>query len=88
MHVFLAFRVESDPFAEIGGFVVTEQHRGRGIGRLLLVAAEDWAKNHGIKKLRVRTRSTRLDAQVFYERLGFSQTKEQPVLDKSIEPNA
>jgi len=30
VHAFLAFRVESDPFAEIGGFIVTEEFRGRG----------------------------------------------------------
>ena len=87
MHVFVALRVESDTFAELGGFVVTEQHRGRGIGRSLLVAGEGWVRRRGIKKLRVRTRSTRRDAQAFYEQLGFSQTKEQQVLDKPIEPS-
>jgi len=85
VHVFLALRVESDPFAELGGFVVTERRRGRGVGRSLLETVEYWAGRQGAKKLRVRTRSTRRDAQAFYERLGFTQSKEQHVYDKSIE---
>ena len=28
IHVFVALRIESDPFAEIGGFVVSEDFRG------------------------------------------------------------
>ncbi|MGB5986683.1 MAG: GNAT family N-acetyltransferase [Desulfobacterales bacterium] len=83
VHVFLALRVESDSFAEVGGFVVSEQYRGRGIGRALLVAAEDWVRRRGIVKLRVRSHSTRREAHAFYEQLGFSMTKEQHVFDKS-----
>ena len=74
--------------SELGGFVVTEQYRGRGIGRALLMAAEGWVRSLGIKKLRVRVRSTRHDAQAFHQRLGFSRTKDQQVLDKRIEPSA
>lgn len=84
LHVFLAIRVESDPFAELGGFVVAKKHRRRGAGRRLLEAAEDWAVSHGVAKLRVRSRSSRLDARVFYENLGFSITKEQKVFDKLL----
>ncbi len=84
IHVFLALRIESDSFAELGGFVVTERLRSRGIGRALLEVAEKWVERQGIKKLRVRTRSTRRDAQAFYEKLGFSLTKQQHVYDKPV----
>jgi len=88
LHVFLAFRVESDPFAEIGGFVVNEEFRRRGIGRSLLAAAEEWAIQRGIKKLRVRSRSNRTDTHTFYKRLGFSQSKQQHVFDQSLKTDA
>ncbi len=84
VHVFLALRVESDPFAELGGFVVSASHRRRGIGRRLLAAAEDWTAGRGVTKLRVRSRLEREDARAFYENLGFSVTKEQRVYDKSL----
>ncbi len=88
VHVFLAFRVESDQFAEIGGFVVTEEFRRRGIGRCLLAAAEEWVIQSGITKLRIRSRSSREDTRTFYERLGFSKSKQQHVFDKSLKTDA
>lgn len=84
VHVFLALRIESDRFAELGGFVVNENHRNRGIGRMLLRAAEEWVVDRGVAKLRVRSRSTRQDAHAFYERLGFRSTKQQHVFDKPM----
>ena len=84
VHVFIALRVESAPFAEIGGFVVDEEYRGKGIGARLLDAAETWTRQNGILKLRVRSQSHRLDAHRFYERFGFSKSKEQFVYDKPI----
>jgi len=88
IHVFMALRVESDAFAELGGFVVGKRHRGRGIGRRLLAAAEKWASRKGLEKLRVRSRSDRVEAGVFYERLGFSPSKEQRVFDKVLKREA
>ncbi|MCG8460087.1 MAG: GNAT family N-acetyltransferase [Holophagales bacterium] len=86
IHVFLAHRVESGPFAEIGGFVVSEGHRGQGVGTELLAGAEDWVAERGVSRLRVRTRADRDGAQAFYSRRGFSTTKSQRVLDKRVEP--
>ena len=88
VHVFLAFRVESDPFAEIGGFVVTKEFRRRGIGRCLLAAVEEWVIQSGISKLRVRCRSDRVDTHTFYKRLDFSKLKKQHVFDKSLKADA
>jgi len=88
VHAFLAFRVESDPFAEIGGFVVTKELRRQGIGRCLLAAVEEWVIQSGITKLRVRSRSNRVDTHTFFERLGFSKSKQQHVFDKSLKTDA
>ena len=84
-HVFVEQRVESDPFAEIGGFVVAQSHRRHGIGRLLLQAAEKWASESGVSKLRVRSRLNRNDAHRFYEESGFTIYKEQRVFEKPLE---
>jgi GNAT superfamily N-acetyltransferase len=86
VHVFKTLRVESNAFSELGGFVVDEHHRGQGIGRMLLGAAEEWALARGLPKLRVRTRSGRAEAHAFYEQRGFSLKKEQYVYDKSLGP--
>ncbi len=86
IHIFVAHRLESDSYAELGGFVVAENQRGRGIGRSLLLAAEHWIREQGLAKLRIRTRSERAEANVFYKRLGFKLSKEQHVFDKKLDP--
>ncbi len=84
VHVFKALRMGTQAFAEIGGLIVSAEHRRRGIGRRLLAATEKWAARRGMAKLRVRPRSSRSDANRFYKRAGFSKSKEQLVLDKAL----
>ncbi|MEM7355073.1 MAG: GNAT family N-acetyltransferase [Acidobacteriota bacterium] len=79
IHVFGALRLESDPFAELGGLVVAAAQRRRGIGRLLCESARDWAQQRGYGALRVRTRIEREEAHKFYRRLGFRSAKIQRV---------
>src|ERR1700736_1115963 len=45
--VYLFRTVELDSSAEISGLVVDQQVRSRGIGKVLLDAAEEWARSHG-----------------------------------------
>jgi GNAT superfamily N-acetyltransferase len=85
IHVFGARRVESEPFAELGGLVVREGHRGRGIGRRLVEAARRWAAVRGFSTLRVRTSVVREEAHRFYRGLGFELAKRQSVFSRALE---
>ena len=75
---------QSPPFAEIGGLVVDEAARGKGIGRLLVEAAVRWAAEQGYGKVRVRSNVVREDAHRFYEREGFRRVKTQAVFDLKL----
>ncbi|HTB96185.1 MAG TPA: GNAT family N-acetyltransferase [Terracidiphilus sp.] len=77
-------RLQSAPFALIGGLVVREGSRSLGIGRLLCAAAEQWARERGLKKVRVTSRTTRDDAHRFYLRNGFEVTKTSKVFEKLL----
>lgn len=84
IHVFGAARVESEPFAEIGGFVVDAGCRGSGIGAALLAAAERWALERGYEVMRVRSNVARADARRFYEKHRYRVAKEQTVFVKPL----
>jgi GNAT superfamily N-acetyltransferase len=86
VHVFIAERVESDPFGELGGLVVSQDHRRTGVGRVLVARAEGWCRRRGIGVLRVRTNVVRADAHGFYERLDFKGVKTQAIFEKTVVP--
>ena len=55
----------------IEGVRVSSRHRGQRIGELLMRAAIDRSRELGCGLVQLTTDRTRLDAQRFYERLGF-----------------
>jgi predicted N-acetyltransferase YhbS len=75
-------RLQSAPFALIGGLVVAEGARGQGIGRELCRFAEQWSQRHGVAGIRVTSRSTRVDAHRFYMRDGYRVVKTSLVFEK------
>jgi N-acetylglutamate synthase-like GNAT family acetyltransferase len=85
VHVFAAPRIESALFAELGGLVVAADQRRRGIGGLLIEAAEESARRLAAKKLRIRSRVEREPAHRFFERLGFETVKTQQVYEKLLQ---
>lgn len=50
---------------------VVETERGRGIGRRLMHACEDWVKARDIPKIQLMVRSTNERVVAFYEDLGY-----------------
>jgi GNAT superfamily N-acetyltransferase len=84
VHVFVSLRLESEPFAEIGGLVVGAASRGGGVGVAMVRCAEAWARGRGLARLRVRSNVIRERAHRFYERVGFARLKEQVVLVKEL----
>lgn len=83
IEVSVARHLQSDPFALIGGLVVSEAHRSRGIGRMLCQRAEQWTWDQGLPTLRVTSRSTRPGAHRFYLRDGYHEVKTSLVFEKT-----
>lgn len=85
IHVTGRASLESEPFAEISGLVVREDARGRGAGRMLVEAAESWARRCGYAASRVRSNVIRSGARAFYEKLGYEIVKTQSVFTKRLD---
>lgn len=71
--------------ADLEGLVVDESVRGAGLGKLLLDAAENWARERGCGEMRVRSNVVRERAHAFYHRNGYATIKTQRNLRKRLE---
>ena len=84
IHVFVDRLLTVGPRAEIGGLVVDEQWRGRGVGAALVRRAEQWVQKKGFFRVVVRTNVIRTRAHAFYERCGYQLLKQSRVYIKEI----
>jgi len=87
LHACITVTVESDPWAEIAGLVVDEEHRNKGIGKRLVQEALAWASTKDVQKIRVRSNVIREEAHRFYRNLGFKESKAQKVFDMMLDQN-
>ena len=71
VHVRGQVLIEAAPYAAISGLVVERRSRGQGIGRLLLEAAEAWARARGYDEMLVRSPSSQESVHDFFERQGY-----------------
>jgi len=70
----LALLTDGPEVAMLTALVVSDQARGRGVGRLLVTRIADWAKSQGARRLMVTTAVRRAGAHAFYEKLGWELT--------------
>ena len=59
------------PVGFVEGWFVAEGHRGNGVGRQLLSAAEEWARGHGCVEMASDTWIDNVLSQQVHEALGF-----------------
>jgi ribosomal protein S18 acetylase RimI-like enzyme len=62
------------PIGRISPLVVDEQAQGRGIGRMLVQAAEELCRKRGCKLVEVTSNDRRAEAHAFYRHMGYART--------------
>lgn len=77
-------RLLSEPYVEICGLVVEQNHRSAGIGSALVKEAEAWAMSNGYTTVRVRSNVIRERTISFYNRNGYNRSKQQNVFVKTL----
>ncbi|MEU8239125.1 GNAT family N-acetyltransferase [Actinoplanes missouriensis] len=64
-------------FGRLAALVVDETCRRRGVGRLLIEAAEERARTEGCLFVEVTSSSHRVPAHLFYEGRGYEDTRDR-----------
>lgn len=70
--------------AQLVGFAVATEHRGIGVGKLLLEASDAWAREHGCSRLWVRSAVDRDEAHDFYRANGFDDVTGERMLARQL----
>jgi GNAT superfamily N-acetyltransferase len=73
-YFFVPVAHDSRPWCRITTLVVDEAHRGRGIGRMLLAAAEVAARDAACSRIEATSALHRAGAHRLYESLGYGCT--------------
>jgi N-acetylglutamate synthase-like GNAT family acetyltransferase len=84
LHVHVRLGVETDPSGELGSFVLDAECRRSKLGIALVAEAERWCVHVGCFRLVTRVPLGNQDAHDFYAHQGFSQIKEQKVMQRLI----
>ncbi len=59
-------------------------HQGKGLGRRMMAAAEDWLKRSGVWKLNLMIRADNNPVQEFYERIGY-RSEDRIVMSRRLD---
>jgi GNAT superfamily N-acetyltransferase len=76
--------VGTDSYVEINGLVVDQNVRSSGIGKMLIDAAEEWARRVRCHAVSVRSNIKRDRAHRFYTINGYDHVKTQKEFRKSL----
>jgi GNAT superfamily N-acetyltransferase len=88
VHVCFRLLLIDPPSALVEGLVVASETRRGGVGRALMAAAENWARDRGAQAVRLRSGAPRADAHAFYRALGYREGKAALGFEKGLGPGS
>ena len=74
-----------ESMVNILGLAVSSDCRRQGAGKALMKQVETWAKEKGIKEIRLNSGGTRKEAHEFYHAIGFDDEKVQIRFLKTVD---
>jgi len=66
---------DTAPVAYLEGWYVDEGFRGQGVGRALIAAAEDWAREQGYREFASDALLENVESQKAHEAIGFEEVE-------------
>ena len=87
-HVFARPALDKPPEAVVQALVVDQACRGEGVGRIMMAAAESWARDRGFMSVALASDIGRSAAHTFYKRLGYQRIASSTLFRKDLNGEA
>ncbi|WP_027340695.1 GNAT family N-acetyltransferase [Halonatronum saccharophilum] len=84
IHAYIYKLFYADLMVEIGGIVVDESKRKKGIGKQLMKCVENWGVEKGCYAVSLRSNVLREKAHAFYQKIGYKNEKQQFTFRKKL----
>lgn len=84
IHIFERPAIEIETMLVVQSLVVAETHRRLGVGRALMAAVDQHAKQRQISSITLSSRQNRAGAHKFYQSLGFEISSVSATLTKKL----
>jgi GNAT superfamily N-acetyltransferase len=84
LHLFERQALEKPSEAVVQALVVDRSRRASGIGRQMMVFAEDWARERGLLSVCLASRIDRCGSHAFYARLGYERVATSHMFRKEL----
>jgi GNAT superfamily N-acetyltransferase len=86
VHAYEVALLEEELVVEVGGIVVSDTARRRGSGTLLMAEVERWARERGVRQVRLRPNAKGKAAHRFLRALGYSEINKSLTFSKDLTP--
>jgi GNAT superfamily N-acetyltransferase len=83
-HVYVRPALDKPPEAIVQALVVDHASRGSGVGKIMMAAAETWAKDRGFTSVALASNVARTEAHTFYEAIGYQRTATSHLFRKTL----
>jgi GNAT superfamily N-acetyltransferase len=83
-HVYARPALDKPPEAIVQALVVDRASRGRGMGKIMMMAVETWARDRGFTSVALTSSVTRAEAHAFYEAIGYQRAATSHMFRKHL----
>lgn len=84
-HIYARPALDKPPEAIVQALVVDRASRGTGIGKVMMAAAEAWARDRGFTSVALSSQITRSEAHSFYEAIGYRVAATSHLFRKTLD---
>ncbi|HKU94766.1 MAG TPA: GNAT family N-acetyltransferase [Vineibacter sp.] len=85
LHLFARPALEKPPEVIVQALVVDAADRQGGVGKAMMAAAEQWARDHGFRSIALSSHIKRAGAHAFYAALGYDVVATSHLLRKTLD---